>query len=195
MGRNAHTDARASLSGKHADNLRPKMNSGVVVKFNANQRYATTSATAALLRVLAAKANVPLQEFATRNDMPCGSTIGPIVASGLGVRTIGALASACRSRAKRIAHAIAASASRCRLRDAEHALDPRDGRHGRRPHVDQPFQGLLRPLYRRRRDAHHRRVKGSFSRPAGTRTIALSFRRSACAAIKCAAIKYVSFGI
>ena len=47
--------------GKHEDNHRPKMNTGVVIKQNANQRYATTAATAAVLRSVAAKAGVVLQ--------------------------------------------------------------------------------------------------------------------------------------
>lgn len=60
---------------KHEDLHRPMMNKGVVVKENANQRYATTSITTNILRQIAAKANVPLQEFVVRNDSPCGSTV------------------------------------------------------------------------------------------------------------------------
>ncbi len=55
---------------------------------NANQRYATTSETSAFFRLLADKAQVPVQAFVARTDMGCGSTIGPIVASEVGIKTI-----------------------------------------------------------------------------------------------------------
>jgi len=51
-------------SGKHEDNHRPKMNLGVVIKHNANQRYSTTAATAAVLRAIADRAGVVLQVHA-----------------------------------------------------------------------------------------------------------------------------------
>ncbi len=55
---------------------------------NANQRYATSSDTSALVRHLCSERDVPLQSFVARTDMGCGSTIGPVVASELGVKTI-----------------------------------------------------------------------------------------------------------
>jgi aspartyl aminopeptidase len=73
---------------KHEDNHRPMMNKGVVVKHNANQRYATTSISTHILRQVAFEANVPLQEFVVRNDSPCGSTIGPMLSAKLGLKTI-----------------------------------------------------------------------------------------------------------
>ncbi|ORZ31340.1 aminopeptidase I zinc metalloprotease-domain-containing protein [Catenaria anguillulae PL171] len=73
---------------KHEDLHQPRMNKGVVIKHNANQRYATTAPTSALLRAAAQRAGVPLQEFVVRNDSPCGSTIGPILSGKLGLRTI-----------------------------------------------------------------------------------------------------------
>ncbi|KAJ3098916.1 ATP-binding cassette sub- B member 6, mitochondrial [Phlyctochytrium planicorne] len=77
-----------NYSEKHEENHRPAMNKGVVIKQNANQRYATTSVTTAILREVARKRNVPLQEFVVRNDSPCGSTIGPMLSANLGIRTI-----------------------------------------------------------------------------------------------------------
>ncbi|CAG8514668.1 11894_t:CDS:10 [Racocetra fulgida] len=61
----------------------------VVVKINANQRYATTAATSLILREAAKKYKVPLQEFCVRADSPCGSTIGPMISANLGLRTVG----------------------------------------------------------------------------------------------------------
>ncbi|RUP49756.1 peptidase M18 [Jimgerdemannia flammicorona] len=77
-----------NYSEKHEENHRPKMHQGVVVKINANQRYATTAATMLILKEIAKKNGVPLQEFIVRNDSPCGSTIGPMLSSKLGLRTI-----------------------------------------------------------------------------------------------------------
>ncbi|KAG6634976.1 probable aspartyl aminopeptidase [Carya illinoinensis] len=73
---------------KHEDNHQPKMHGGLVIKHNANQRYATNVVTSFIFREIATKHNLPIQEFVVRNDMPCGSTIGPILASGVGIRTV-----------------------------------------------------------------------------------------------------------
>jgi len=73
---------------KHEENHRPAMHKGVVIKFNANQRYATTAVTTSILRQIAETADVPLQDFVVRNDSPCGSTIGPIMSARLGMATI-----------------------------------------------------------------------------------------------------------
>jgi aspartyl aminopeptidase len=66
----------------------PMLNAGPVIKVNASQRYASSSDGAALFRVLAREADVPVQSFAMRADMACGSTIGPITAGELGVTTL-----------------------------------------------------------------------------------------------------------
>ncbi|BGP36870.1 hypothetical protein JCM10449v2_000772 [Rhodotorula kratochvilovae] len=76
-----------SFVDKHEENHRPLINSGIAIKSNAKQRYATTSATVFPLRRVAAEAGVPLQEFVVKNDMACGSTIGPLV-SKIGLRTV-----------------------------------------------------------------------------------------------------------
>ncbi|XP_019198636.1 PREDICTED: probable aspartyl aminopeptidase [Ipomoea nil] len=73
---------------KHEDNHQPKIHGGLVIKHNANQRYATNAVTSFIFREIAAKHNIPVQDFVVRNDMPCGSTIGPILASGVGIRTV-----------------------------------------------------------------------------------------------------------
>mmetsp|Transcript_8156 Transcript_8156/g.16600 ORF Transcript_8156/g.16600 Transcript_8156/m.16600 type:complete len:167 (+) Transcript_8156:741-1241(+) len=80
-----------NYASKHEKNHAPKMNNGVVVKTNQNQRYATNGITGFIVRELVRKANlVPVQEFAVRNDCPCGSTIGPIISANTGIRTIDA---------------------------------------------------------------------------------------------------------
>eukprot|EP00898_Chlorokybus_atmophyticus_P004437 jgi/Chlat1/4995/Chrsp32S04971 len=73
---------------KHEEHHQPQMHKGLVIKTNANQRYATNAVTACLFRELARRHNLPTQEFVVRNDMPCGSTIGPIIASHTGIRTV-----------------------------------------------------------------------------------------------------------
>jgi aspartyl aminopeptidase len=61
------------------------VNGGPVIKSNANQRYATNAETAARFMALCEKAEVPCQQYAHRTDLGCGSTIGPVVASRLGI--------------------------------------------------------------------------------------------------------------
>ncbi|TKR78286.1 hypothetical protein L596_019117 [Steinernema carpocapsae] len=77
-----------NYSAKHEENHRPAFHGGVVVKINNNQRYATTSLTHAVLKQIAHTAQVPLQKVVVRNDSPCGSTVGPIMSSGLGLQSI-----------------------------------------------------------------------------------------------------------
>nr|XP_043634536.1 probable aspartyl aminopeptidase [Erigeron canadensis] len=73
---------------KHEENHRPELHKGLVIKHNANQRYATSGITAFLFKEVAKIHNLPTQDFVVRNDMGCGSTIGPILASGIGIRTV-----------------------------------------------------------------------------------------------------------
>lgn len=78
-----------NYASKHEKNHGPKMNGGMVIKRNANQRYATNGITGLIVRELARKAGLPpVQEFVVRNDCGCGSTIGPIISSSTGVRAI-----------------------------------------------------------------------------------------------------------
>lgn len=64
------------------------INQGVVIKSNANQRYSTNSYSEALFIDCCEKANVPYQKYSHRNDLACGSTIGPMTASRLGVQCV-----------------------------------------------------------------------------------------------------------
>lgn len=84
---NAH-GIHPNYMDKHDDNHGPLINKGPVIKINANQRYATNSETSALFQNLCKKADVSVQSFVTRADMACGSTIGPITSSIIGVATI-----------------------------------------------------------------------------------------------------------
>ena len=84
---NAH-GIHPNYSDKHDANHGPLLNRGAVIKINVNQRYATSSETSAVYRNLCQKIDEPVQSFVVRSDMACGSTIGPITASTIGVRTL-----------------------------------------------------------------------------------------------------------
>jgi aspartyl aminopeptidase len=84
---NAH-GVHPNYAEKHDGNHGPKLNAGPVIKVNTNQRYATNSETAGFFRHLCMAEEVPVQSFVVRTDMACGSTIGPITAGHLGVRTV-----------------------------------------------------------------------------------------------------------
>ncbi|MDH3682517.1 MAG: M18 family aminopeptidase [Acidimicrobiia bacterium] len=73
---------------RHEPSHHIALNKGVVIKRNANQRYATDAGSEAEIVAAAAAASVPLQYYIHRNDLPCGSTIGPITAARLGIPTV-----------------------------------------------------------------------------------------------------------
>ena len=84
---NAH-GVHPNFMDKHDEKHGPLLNRGPVIKVNTNQRYATTSETSALFKIFCERVAVPVQLFVARTDMGCGSTIGPIVASEVGVKTL-----------------------------------------------------------------------------------------------------------
>lgn len=85
---NAH-GVHPNYADKHDASHGPIINQGPVIKFDADQGYATSSDTAAFVRWLAEKdSEIPLQSFVMRADMRCGSTIGPITATNIGIKTV-----------------------------------------------------------------------------------------------------------
>jgi aspartyl aminopeptidase len=77
-----------NYSDKHDSQHAPRINGGLVIKTNANQSYATTGASSAQFNRMCHEVGYDAQHFVVRSDMPCGSTIGPITAAELGVRTV-----------------------------------------------------------------------------------------------------------
>jgi len=84
---NAHS-VHPNYPERHEAGHRPLVNQGPAIKLNSNQRYATSAASAAMLQRVFESAGVPWQVFVSRNNMPCGSTIGPITATRLGIDTV-----------------------------------------------------------------------------------------------------------
>jgi aspartyl aminopeptidase len=84
---NAHA-VHPNYAERHDPDHAPLVNHGPAVKLNVNQRYATSADTAVLFEQACAAAGVPHQLFVSRNNMPCGSTIGPLTATRLGIATV-----------------------------------------------------------------------------------------------------------
>ena len=84
---NAHS-VHPNYPERHEAGHRPIVNQGPAIKVNHNQRYATSAASAAMVQRVFEAAGVPWQVFVSRNNMPCGSTIGPITATRLGIETV-----------------------------------------------------------------------------------------------------------
>lgn len=77
-----------NYADRHDDDTRPLAGEGPILKVNANQRYASDGEGAALWSGVCQNAGVPQQRFVSSNALPCGSTIGPITATRLGIRTV-----------------------------------------------------------------------------------------------------------
>jgi aspartyl aminopeptidase len=84
---NAH-GIHPNFADKHDARHAPKLNGGPVIKVNANQRYASNSDSVARFRAYCEKLGVATQSFVMRSDLGCGSTIGPLTATQLGVNTV-----------------------------------------------------------------------------------------------------------
>ncbi|CAA6799909.1 MAG: Aspartyl aminopeptidase [uncultured Sulfurovum sp.] len=84
---NAHA-IHPNYADKHDKNHSPYINKGVVIKVNSNQRYASNTTTISRFMSVADQAGEAYQQFVTRSDMGCGSTIGPITATRLGIETL-----------------------------------------------------------------------------------------------------------
>lgn len=77
-----------SYADRHEAGHKPLLGGGPVLKVNSNLSYATDSTTQAMFASVCRRANVPVQHFVTRSDLACGSTIGPITAARVGLRTV-----------------------------------------------------------------------------------------------------------
>ena len=77
-----------SFVAKHEPNHAPILGGGIVLKVNAQKRYASDVYSNAQFKLLCEQNNIPYQTFVMRNDMPCGSTVGPAISAGLGIPTV-----------------------------------------------------------------------------------------------------------
>ncbi|HEX5657306.1 MAG TPA: M18 family aminopeptidase [Polyangiales bacterium] len=77
-----------NYADRHEPGHRPLLGQGPVIKLNSNQGYGTDGETWALIEQLAASVQAKVQRFVVRSDLGCGSTIGPISAARLGIRTV-----------------------------------------------------------------------------------------------------------
>ena len=84
---NAHA-VHPNYPERHEPDHCPLVNHGPALKLNSNQRYGTSAETAAVFQRACEAAGVPWQVFVSRNNMPCGSTIGPLSATRLGIATV-----------------------------------------------------------------------------------------------------------
>lgn len=84
---NAHA-THPNFPEKHEPQHDIALNTGPVLKINASQRYASCGSSNAVFKLLCREIDIPVQEFVMRNDMACGSTIGPMTAAKTGLKTV-----------------------------------------------------------------------------------------------------------
>ena len=77
-----------TFAAVHQEGHRVKMNKGIVLKINVNNRYTTNGISGALVKQICAQTDIPLQSFIVKQDGPCGSTIGPMLSAKIGVKSI-----------------------------------------------------------------------------------------------------------
>ena len=77
-----------NFENKHEGNHAPVLGGGVVLKINSQKRYASDVYSSAQFKLLCEQSNILYQVFVSRNDMPCGSTVGPAVSASLGIPTV-----------------------------------------------------------------------------------------------------------
>jgi aspartyl aminopeptidase len=73
---------------RHHEQHAPLLNEGVAIKTNSNQRYASDSGSVVPILAAFQRVNRAPQWFSSKNTIPCGSTIGPLTATRLGIPTI-----------------------------------------------------------------------------------------------------------
>ncbi|MCR5451796.1 MAG: M18 family aminopeptidase [Lachnospiraceae bacterium] len=84
---NAHA-IHPNYSEKADPTNKPLLNGGIVIKYNANQHYATDGVSAGVFRMICERAKVPVQEFVNSSDIPGGSTLGSIAVTRLSMNTV-----------------------------------------------------------------------------------------------------------
>jgi len=73
---------------KHDSAHKPMMHRGPVIKINLENRYSTNAESESILEYIAKKHKIPVQKFCVRNDMACGTTVGPILSASSGIRSV-----------------------------------------------------------------------------------------------------------
>lgn len=88
----ASVDLGHALHPNYADKHEPRhvalMNKGILIKTNAQHRYASDARSSATIVNLCHKHKIPFQKYMSRGDIPCGTTVGPIHATLTGMPTI-----------------------------------------------------------------------------------------------------------